>query len=434
VVAIRTAGRFRIQQVRAREILDSRGEPTIEVEVTTGAGIGVAAIPAGASTGRHEALELRDGDRRRYDGRGVLRAVQHVEGHIASKLRGWDVRAQARVDRLLMDLDGTPNKARLGANTLLGVSLAVAHAAAQARGLPLFHALGGEAARILPVPLLNVINGGRHAANELAFQEFMVIPVGFDRFREALRAAAEVYRKLKHFLAERYGPGATNVGDEGGFAPPMRRSTEALAALSHAVRAAGYRLEDSFFLGLDAAASEFYDAARNRYRLDGRTFEPGALIEYYRMLGQQYPLLSLEDPLHEDDMAGTAQLTKALGRTTQVVGDDLFVTNVARLRRGIRARAGNALLLKVNQIGTVTEARQAAQLAQRHGYRVVVSHRSGETEDTSIADIAVGWRCQQIKTGAPARGERTAKYNRLLRIEELLGAEARYLGRRAFPS
>lgn len=426
------ADRFAIREVHAREILDSRGQPTVEVEVATLLGPGIAAVPAGASTGRHEALELRDGDPSRFQGRGVLRATRNIQRLIAPRLQGLDVRRQEAIDRLLIRIDGTPNKARLGANATLGVSLAVARAAATCTDSPLFRQLGAPDSRDLPVPLLNVINGGRHAANRLDLQEFMIIPTGFDRFQDALRAAAEVYYALKQLLVKEYGKSATNVGDEGGFAPPMQRSRQALSALTRAIRRAGYRLEDSFFLALDAAASEFYDAARESYQLDGRSLDSGALIEYYRALVAEYPLLSIEDPLQEDDFAGTAELTRLLRGRAQIVGDDLFVTNIRRLRCGIRLHAANALLLKVNQIGTLTEARQAAELAHRRGYRVTVSHRSGETEDTSIADLAIGWRCEQIKTGAPARGERTAKYNRLLRIEELLGTEARYPGRAAF--
>jgi enolase len=417
-----------VGKIVAREILDSRGNPTIEVEVYTAKGVGRAAVPSGASTGTHEALELRDGDKSRYFGKGVLNAVRTVVDMIAPKIVGLDVKEQEEIDQVMIDMDGTTNKSKLGANAILGVSLAVAKAAAQGLGKPLFRYLGGDEARILPVPMMNVINGGKHGGNNLAIQEFMILPVGADRFGEALRVGAEVYQSLKNILVEEYGRGAINVGDEGGFAPPMKEVREALKALSKAVEKAGYRLGDEVVLGIDAAASEFYDDGMKLYSIDGDALAREGLIDLYKGLVDEYPISSIEDPLHEEDFEGLATITKDLGASVQIVGDDIFVTNVERLRRGIDMGAANALLLKVNQRGTLTEARSAADLCVRNGYRVVVSHRSGETEDTTIADLTVALGNGQIKTGAPARSERTAKYNRLLRIEEELGASARFLG------
>ena len=423
--------RFEIVRVRAREVLDSRGNPTVEVDVATRGGFGRAAVPAGASKGAHEALELRDGGRR-YHGRGVLKAVRNVNEVIAPKVVGMDARRQYEIDRLMVELDGTRNKSKLGANAILGVSLAVAKAAADTYGMQLFEYIGGARARVMPVPLMNIINGGKHAGNELSIQEFMIVPVGADSFSDALRVGSEVYHELKAYLKERYGLSAVNVGDEGGFAPPMRETREALDALVESIKRAGYSEGSDVVLALDAAASSFYDAERGVYRIDGREVASDELLEMYVSLVDEYPIKSIEDPFHEEDFERFAELTKRVGGRVQVVGDDLFVTNVARLRRGIEVGAANALLLKVNQIGTLTEAVEAAELALSHGYNVIVSHRSGETEDTTIAHLAVALNAGQIKTGAPARGERTAKYNELLRIEEHLGSRAVYPGIRAF--
>ena len=422
---------LRIRKVFAREILDSRGNPTVEVDLQTGKSSGRADVPSGASTGTHEALEIRDGDKARYNGKGVLKAVRNVSEVIGPKVIGLDATKQQEIDRLMIKLDGTPNKTNLGANAILGVSLAAAKAAANGLGEPLYKYLGGGGARILPVPMMNVINGGKHAGSELSIQEFMILPVGADRFSEALRIGAEVYQSLKKFLTEKYGRGAINVGDEGGFAPPMKTVREALEALSKAVDMAGYELGVDVVLAMDAAASEFFDEKSKTYRIDGDRLDSGKLIALYKMLVEEYPVKSIEDPLQEEDFAGLAAITKEIGKTVQIVGDDIFVTNVKRLHRGIDQGAANALLLKVNQIGTLTEAIEAAELCFRNNYRVVVSHRSGETEDTTIADLAVALGTGQIKTGAPARAERTAKYNQLQRIEENLGSSAKYLGIKA---
>ncbi len=422
---------LQIRKVSAREILDSRGNPTVEVELQTGRSIGRATVPSGASTGTHEALELRDGDKVRYSGKGVLKAVRNVSEVIGPKVMGLDARKQQEIDRLMLKLDGTPNKSKLGANAILGVSLAAAKAAAEGLGEPLYKYLGGDDAKILPVPMMNVINGGKHAGSELSIQEFMILPVGADRFGEALRIGAEVYQNLKKFLIEKYGRAAINVGDEGGFAPPMNTVREALDALSKAVDMAGYKLGADVVLAMDAAASEFYDDKTKMYRIDGEKIGSEKLIALYRKLVEEYPIKSIEDPLHEEDFAGFTAITKEIGRTVQIVGDDIFVTNVKRLQRGIDQGAANALLLKVNQIGTLTESIEAADLCFLNNYHVVVSHRSGETEDTTIADLAVALGAGQIKTGAPARAERTAKYNQLLRIEENLGGSARFLGIKA---
>lgn len=421
---------FTIVLVKGRWILDSRGNPTVEADVVTaGGGIGTAAVPAGASRGTYEALELRDGGKK-FQGKGVERAVSNINGLIAQRVIGMDSRDQERVDKVMIELDGTPNKSKLGANAILAVSLATAKAAASTYGMPLFQYLGGKLARVLPTPLMNVINGGKHAGNELSIQEFMIVPVGSDKFSEALRMACEVYYSLKEVLVWRYGKSSINVGDEGGFAPPMKESREALDALIEAIKKAGYEPGNEFVLALDAAASSFY--AGGRYRIDGKELGRGELIDYYLELVNEYPIVSLEDPLEEEDFEGFREITSKLKqRGVQVVGDDLFVTNVKRLMKGIEVGAASALLLKVNQIGTLTEALEAAHLAQRCGLNVIVSHRSGETEDTSIAHIAVALSCGQIKTGAPARGERTAKYNELLRIEEYLAGEAVYLGLKA---
>ena len=423
---------FLIRHVKAREVLDSRGNPTLEVDVVTeGGALGRASVPAGASRGMHEAVEIRDGGRR-FHGLGVLKAVRNVNEIIAKEIRGMDVRDQRGIDYRLIEIDGTSNKSRLGANAILGVSLAVAKAASAAYGLPLFKYLGGIKARVLPVPLMNIINGGKHAGNELSIQEFMIIPTGAKSFKEALTIGCEVYYELKRFLKGKYGLNAVNVGDEGGFAPPMKETREALEALISAIEEAGYVAGKDVALGLDSAASNFYAGDKGKYFIDGKELRPEELKDYYLELISAYPIKSIEDPFYEEDFESFASFTRDVKGKVQVVGDDIFVTNVERLRRGIELGAANALLLKVNQIGTLTEAFEAAELAFNSGYKVVVSHRSGETEDNYIADIAVALNTGQIKTGAPARGERTSKYNQLIRIEEELGDYAIYPGEKAF--
>ena len=423
---------FDISSVYAREILDSRGNPTVEVEVTTlGGGFGRAAAPAGASKGVHEALELRDGGKR-YHGKGVSKAIKNILEIIAPEILGMDSRRQKEVDYKMIELDGTKNKSKLGANAILAVSLAVAKAAANTYGMPLFQYLGGSRACILPTPLMNILNGGKHAGNELSIQEFMVVPVGADTFRDALRIGAEVYHELKIFLKDKYGRNAINVGDEGGFAPPMKNTREALDALVASIKNAGYDAGTDVLIALDAAASSFYDAKKEAYYIDGKYLNREQLLELYKEIVNEYPIISIEDPFHEEDYEGFTLITKELGDRIQIVGDDLFVTNMERLKKGIDLGAANALLLKVNQIGTLTEALEAADLAFKNNYKVVVSHRSGETEDVTIAHIAVALNCGQIKTGAPARGERTAKYNELLRIEDYLGYSAKYMGSEVF--
>ena len=419
-----------IEAVGAREILDSRGNPTVEVEVALDDGsMARAAVPSGASTGAFEAVERRDGDPARYQGKGVEHAVVAVMDQIAPALLGFDAADQRLVDQAMLDLDGTDNKGSLGANAILGVSLAVARAAADSAGLPLFRYLGGPSAHVLPVPMMNILNGGAHADSGVDIQEFMVVPVGAASFREALRWGAEVYHALKSVLKDKGL--STGLGDEGGFAPSLPSNRDALDQIAIAVEKAGFALGSDIALALDAAATEFY--ADGGYRFEGQPRSASDMIEYYTGLVDAYPLVSLEDPLAEDDWDGWAALTSALGRRVQVVGDDLFVTNPLRLRRGIDAGAANAVLVKVNQIGTLTETLDAVALAHRNGYRCVISHRSGETEDTTIADLAVATDCGQIKTGAPARSERVAKYNQLLRIEEELDDAAVYAGASAYP-
>jgi enolase len=414
----------RITRITAREILDSRGNPTVEASVYAGDVFERAAVPSGASTGKHEAIELRDGDPKRYRGLGVLRAVQNVEKLIAPKLRGLDPRQQSRIDRVMIELDGTPNKSRLGANAILAVSLAAAKLAAKLDGNSLYSYLSKGRGRTLPVPVMNVINGGKHAGTELKIQEFMVIPARAKRFSESLRMGAEIYHSLKRVIQSKHGRQSINVGDEGGFAPPLNKTTEALDLLIQAISEAGYSPGSDVFLGLDAASSEFYE--NERYRIDGETKSPIELMEFYLQLIDKYPIRYLEDPFEQEAFQDTAQLTKKIGARVQVVGDDIFVTNLARLKRGIDAGAANSLLLKVNQIGSLTEAMEAAKMAMDSGYGVVTSHRSGETGDTTIADLAVALNCGRIKTGAPCRGERTSKYNRLLQIEQELGARGRF--------
>jgi enolase len=419
---------MKIEKVWAREVLDSRGNPTVEAEVTVRGHRITAIAPSGASTGTWEAHEMRDGGSR-YGGKGVLNAVSNVRGEIASRLTGMDVSDQESVDRAMIELDGTPNKSRLGANAIIAVSLAVARAGAAAEMRPLYRHIGRDG-RTLPVPMLNIINGGMHAGSDLKIQEFMIIPAGAKSFSECLRMSSEVYMALKSILAERYGSSSVNLGDEGGFAPPFSTSAEAMGVISDAISGAGYVPGKDVFMSLDAASSEFFKDGV--YEIDGLKLSPGELADHYVGMTRDFPLISLEDPFFEDDYETTAALTKRIGSKVQIVGDDLFVTNTERLSKGISMGSANSLLLKVNQIGTVTEAGAAADMSFRNGYSVVVSHRSGESEDSSIADLSVGWGTGQIKTGAPARGERTAKYNRLLRIEEELGSEAVFKGIKAF--
>ena len=416
----------KIESILAREILDSRGNPTIEVDVgVAGGASGTACVPSGASTGQHEALELRDGDKGRYCGKGVLEAVANVNDVIAPALSGQDVTRQAEVDRAMLDLDATPNKSKLGANAILGVSLAAAHAAAAHKGEPLYRSLGGADAVTLPVPLMNIINGGAHADNRLDFQEFMIVPHGPATFAEALRAGAEVFHALKAVLAGRKM--STNVGDEGGFAPNLNSNDEALGAIIEAIERAGYKPGDDVSLALDCAASEFHsDGAYVFSKSDGSRHDSAGLSDMYDDLTRRYPIVSIEDGLDEDDWDGWRELTSRIGSRVQLVGDDLFVTNPERLSRGIEQNVANSILVKVNQIGTLTETLEAVQMAQDAGYTAVISHRSGETEDTTIADLAVATGAAQIKTGSLSRGERTAKYNRLLKIENELGSRAVY--------
>ena len=419
-----------IDQVGAREILDSRGNPTVEVEVALDDGtLGRAAVPSGASTGEHEAVELRDGDPKRFGGKGVEKAVAAVLDEIGPELKDMEATDQRLVDQRLVDLDGTPDKSRLGANALLGVSLAVAKAAAESCGLELFRYVGGPNAHVLPVPMMNIINGGAHADSSVDVQEFMIAPVGADSFREALRWGAEVYQALKSVLKSKGL--ATGLGDEGGFAPDLPGTRAALDLIGEAIEKAGYRVGPDVALALDVAATEFF--SDGVYSYEGKKFSAEELSGVYAELIDAYPLVSIEDPLSEDDWDGWVALTSAIGDKVQIVGDDLFVTNPERLDDGIARGAANALLVKVNQIGTLSETLDAVTLAQSSGYRCMMSHRSGETEDTTIADLAVATGCGQIKTGAPARSERVAKYNQLLRIEEILGDAARYAGDLAFP-
>jgi len=419
-----------IEAIVAREILDSRGNPTVEVEVGLDDGTAArAAVPSGASTGAFEAIELRDGDGKRYAGKGVEQAVTNISERIAEELLGWDASEQRAIDQVMLDLDGTPDKSGLGANAILGVSLAVARAAADAAGLSLFRYLGGPNAHLLPVPMLNILNGGAHADSNVDVQEFMIAPVGAPTFREGLRYGAEVYHALKSVLKKKGL--ATGLGDEGGFAPSLPTNAAALDLIAEAVQAAGYTLGDDVVLALDVAATEFH--SDGAYVFEGGRKSSDEMIAYYTDLVSRYPIVSIEDPLSEDDWAGWSAMTAALGGRIQIVGDDLFVTNPQRIARGIAESAANAVLVKVNQIGSLTETFDAVELAHRSGFRCMMSHRSGETEDTTIADLAVATGCGQIKTGAPARSERVAKYNQLLRIEEELGDAARYAGRAAFP-
>ncbi|WP_433498046.1 phosphopyruvate hydratase [Sphaerimonospora sp. CA-214678] len=419
-----------IEAVAAREILDSRGNPTVEVEVLLDDySTGRAAVPSGASTGQFEAVELRDGDKRRYLGKGVEKAVLGVTDEIAEEIIGLDAEEQRLIDQTMIDLDGTPNKGRIGANAILGVSLAVAKAAADSADLPLFRYVGGANAHVLPVPLMNILNGGAHADTNVDIQEFMIAPIGAETFSEAVRMGAETYQTLKSVLKEKGY--VTGLGDEGGFAPNLPSNRDALDLIMVAIEKAGYTPGEDIALALDVAASEFH--SEGVYTIDGKGLSAVELTAFYEDLVRSYPLVSIEDPLNEEDWEGWRAITASLGAEVQLVGDDLFVTNPERLERGIRDGAANALLVKVNQIGTLSETLDAVDLAHRSGYRCVMSHRSGETEDTTIADLAVATNCGQIKTGAPARSDRVAKYNQLMRIEELLDDAARFAGRSAFP-
>jgi enolase len=419
-----------IETVHARQILDSRGNPTVEVELALRSGAtGRAAVPSGASTGEFEATELRDGGNA-YGGKGVLQAVGNVNGEIADAVGGHDVLDQAGLDRALIDLDGTPNKSRLGANAILGVSLAAARAASAEEGLPLWRYLGGEGAHVLPVPMMNVLNGGAHADNRVDFQEFMVVPVGAPTFSDALRAGTEVFHALKRTLHDRGL--ATLVGDEGGFAPDLESNEAGLQMLIEGIEAAGYRPGDDVAIALDPATSEVFEGGSYVLEHEGRTLSADEMADYWAGIVDRYPVVSIEDGMDEEDWDGWKRLTERVGDRVQLVGDDLFVTNSERLRRGIEAGVANSILVKVNQIGTLTETLDAVRTAREAGYSAVMSHRSGETEDTTIADLAVATGCGQIKTGAPSRSDRVAKYNQLLRIEEALGSDATYPGRSAF--
>ncbi|HTZ80985.1 MAG TPA: phosphopyruvate hydratase [Stellaceae bacterium] len=420
-----------ITDIIGREILDSRGNPTVEVDVKLATGtVGRAAVPSGASTGAHEAVELRDGDKKRYGGKGVGKAVDAVNGEIFDALSGFDAEDQLGIDRTLIALDGTANKARLGANAMLGVSLAAAKAAANEAGVPLYRYVGGVFARTLPVPLMNIVNGGVHADNPIDFQEFMIVPVSAPSLAEAVRMGSEVFQTLKKQLKD--AGHNTNVGDEGGFAPNLASADAALGFVTKAIEAAGYKPGDDIALALDPASTEFFDKGKYVLKGEGKTLDAGGMVKVYEDLCKRYPILSIEDGMAEDDFEGWAHITRTLGSKVQLVGDDLFVTNVKRLGKGIAEGLGNAILVKVNQIGTLSETLETVEMAQRASYGVVMSHRSGETEDATIADLAVATNCGQIKTGSLARSDRTAKYNQLIRIEEQLGAAAKYPGRSAF--
>ncbi len=423
---------MRIENVRGREILDSRGNPTVEAEVYLETGdYGWAAVPSGASTGKHEALELRDGNKKRYKGKGVLKAVEHINNIIASKIIGLYAYEQEHIDRVMIELDGTENKSGLGANAILAVSLAVARAAASAYGMPLFRYLGGVGARILPVPLMNIINGGAHADNNVDFQEFMIVPAGFDSFKEAIRAGSEIFHSLKSVLKSKGY--STAVGDEGGFAPDLKSNEEAIELILKAIEDAGYKAGEQVYLALDVAASELYEDGVYVLRWStGEKLTAEKLVDLYEKLVNSYPIISLEDGLAEDDWEGWKLLSQRLADKIQIVGDDLFVTNIKRIKRGIEEGIANSVLIKLNQIGTLTETIEAIELAHRAGYTTIISHRSGETEDPFIADLAVAMGTGQIKTGSASRSERIAKYNRLLRIEDMLGGEARFAGKAAF--
>ena len=419
-----------IIDIAAREILDSRGNPTVEVDVVLEDGsLGRAAVPSGASTGAHEAVELRDGDKKRYGGKGVLKAVEAVNSEIASELAGMQAEDQVEIDETMIRLDGTPNKARLGANAILGVSLATAKAAADAAGLPLYRYVGGTSARLLPVPMMNIINGGAHADNPIDFQEFMIMPVGAPTFAEAVRVGAEVFHALKAALKK--GGHNTNVGDEGGFAPNLSSAEEALDFVMSSIKTAGFKAGKDVVLALDCAATEFFKKGKYDYEGEGKVRDPQAQAEYLAKLVRDYPIVSIEDGMSEDDWAGWKIVTDLIGDKCQLVGDDLFVTNPVRLADGIKRGVGNSILVKVNQIGSLTETLAAVEMAHKASYTAVMSHRSGETEDATIADLAVATNCGQIKTGSLSRSDRLAKYNQLIRIEEELGSAAKYAGRNA---
>jgi enolase len=423
-----------IINIVGREVLDSRGNPTVEVEVELASGaVGRAIVPSGASTGAHEAVELRDGDKSRYGGKGVLKAVEHVNDVLADELVGYDALDQVGIDSYMIDLDGTPNKGKLGANAILGVSLAVAKAAAEAVGMPLYRYLGGVGARVLPVPMMNILNGGKHALGSTDFQEFMVMPVGAPSYSEGLRWGVEVYQSLKKVLHD--GGYSTNVGDEGGFAPSLGGNVKAIEVILTAIEKAGYRPGEDIFIALDPASTELYDEKTGLYNLaiEGRSLSSDELVDLWADWASRFPIISLEDGMAEDDWAGWRQLYARIGDKVQLVGDDLLVTNVERIERAIHEKACNALLCKVNQIGTLTESIDAIERSHRAGWAAVVSHRSGETEDATISDLVVAFNTGQIKTGAPARSDRVAKYNELLRIEQDLGDIARYAGKHAFP-
>ncbi|MBL8806536.1 MAG: phosphopyruvate hydratase [Rhodospirillales bacterium] len=419
-----------IANIRAREILDSRGNPTVEVDVTLEDGtLGRAAVPSGASTGAHEAVELRDGDKKRYLGKGVGKAVAAVNGEIFDALSGFDAADQLKIDRTMIALDGTPNKGRLGANAILGVSLAAAKAAAAAAGLPLYRYVGGTRAHLLPVPMMNIVNGGAHADNPIDIQEFMVMPVGAKTCADAIRVGSEIFHALKKRLSD--AGLATNVGDEGGFAPNLKSADDALGFIAKSVEAAGYKLGTDVVLALDSASTEFFKDGKYVMEGEGKTLDAAGMVSFYTDLCRRYPIVSIEDGMAEDDLAGWKALTDALGAKVQLVGDDLFVTNPKRLAMGIEKGLANSILVKVNQIGTLSETLEAVEMAQRAGYTAVMSHRSGETEDSTIADLAVATNCGQIKTGSLSRSDRLAKYNQLIRIEEDLGGQGRYPGRAA---
>ncbi|MBL7705594.1 MAG: phosphopyruvate hydratase [Taibaiella sp.] len=420
-----------ITKVHARQILDSRGNPTVEVDVMTANGaFGRAAVPSGASTGKHEAVELRDGDKKTYLGKGVLKAVANINDGLADELYGFDVADQTGIDQYMLDLDGTANKAKLGANAILAVSMAVAKAAAEEAGLPLFRYVGGTNAKTLPVPMMNILNGGAHADNKIDFQEFMVMPVGADTFSEGLRWGVEIFHSLKKVLSEKGY--STNVGDEGGFAPDIQSNEEAIETVLKAIEKAGYKPGDDVVIAMDAAISELYDAKSKKYvfkKSDGKKLSSEEMVDFWKKWVKKYPIVSIEDGMDEDDWKGWKALTDAIGNNVQLVGDDLFVTNVLRLEKGIKENTANGLLVKVNQIGSLTETIDAVTMAQRAKYNTIMSHRSGETEDATIADLAVALNCGQIKTGSASRSDRMAKYNQLLRIEEQLGDLAYYPGK-----
>ena len=423
-----------IQNIGGREILDSRGNPTVEVEVILESGIaGRASVPSGASTGIYEAHELRDGDSNRYLGKGVSKAVENIRNEIAPALIGKNVLEQTYIDEIMIDLDGTPNKSRLGANAILGVSLACAKAAAASQGISLYRYVGGMNAKTLPVPMMNILNGGAHASNNVDIQEFMIMPISAGSWKEALRRCAEVFHTLKVILKENNIP-VTGVGDEGGYAPMLKRDEDALSLIVAAIERAGYKPGEDFMIAIDAASSEWYEEEQGIYRLPkaGKVLSKKQMVQMWKRLSEKYPIISLEDGMAETDWEGWTMLTKALGSKMQLVGDDLFVTNTQRLKQGIEMGIGNSILIKVNQIGTLTETMDAIAMANRAGYTAIISHRSGETEDTTIADLAVALNAGQIKSGAPSRSDRVAKYNQLLRIEEELGSQAQYPGKAAF--